>query len=43
LLHSLKKSFKNIIVISHIDEIKDIVDNSIEIMREGVDSYVQIV
>jgi len=43
LLHSLKKSFKNIIVISHIDEIKDIVDNSIEIMREGVDSYVQVI
>lgn len=43
LLHSLKKSFRNIIVISHIDEIKDIVDNSIEIMREGVDSYVQVI
>jgi DNA repair exonuclease SbcCD ATPase subunit len=40
LLQSLKKYFKNIIVISHIDQIKDIVDNSIDIMRKGVDSYV---
>ena len=41
LLHSLKKSFKNILVISHIDQIKDIVDNTIDIMKEGVDSHVQ--
>tara|TARA_Y100000992_G_scaffold301943_1_gene274277 strand:- start:2299 stop:5430 length:3132 start_codon:yes stop_codon:yes gene_type:complete len=40
LLQSLKKWFKNIIVISHIDEIKDIVDNNIDILRKGVDSYV---
>ena len=40
LLHSLKKWFKNILVISHIDAIKDIVDNTIEIRRKGVDSYV---
>jgi len=40
LLQSLKKWFKNIVVISHIDEIKDIVDNNIDIMRKGVDSYV---
>jgi len=40
LLQTLKKWFKNIIVISHIDEIKDIVDNNIDIMRKGVDSYV---
>jgi len=40
LLQSLKKYFKNILVISHIDAIKDIVDNNIDIMRKGVDSYV---
>jgi len=40
LLTSFKKWFKNIIIISHIDAIKDIVDNSIEITKEGVDSHV---
>ena len=40
LLASFKKSFKNIIIISHIDAIKDIVDNTIEIIKEGVDSHV---
>ena len=40
LLTSFKKWFKNIIIISHIDAIKDIVDNSIEIIKEGVDSHV---
>ena len=40
LLQSLKKYFKNIIIISHIDAIKDIVDNTIDIMKKGVDSYV---
>ncbi len=40
LLQSLKKWFKNIVIISHIDAIKDIVDNNIDIMRKGVDSYV---
>ena len=40
LLKSLKKYFKNILVISHIDEIKDIVDNTIEITKNGVDSNV---
>ena len=40
LLASFKKLFKNIIIVSHIDAIKDIVDNSIEIIKEGVDSYV---
>ena len=43
LLQSLKKSFKNILVISHIDQIKDIVDNTIDIMKIGADSYVQAV
>ena len=40
LLESLKKYFKNILVISHIDAIKDIADNTIEIVKKGVDSYV---
>jgi exonuclease SbcC len=40
LLQSLKKWFKNILVISHIDAIKDIVDNNIDIMKKGKDSYV---
>ena len=40
LLQSLKKWFKNILIISHIDAIKDIVDNTIEIRKNGVDSYV---
>ena len=40
LLQSLKKWFKNILVISHIDAIKDIVDNNIDIMKKGVDSHV---
>ena len=41
LLQSLKKWFKNIIIISHIDAIKDVVDNTVEIMKNGVDSYVR--
>ena len=41
LLHSLKKWFKNIIVISHIDAIKDIVDNTIDITKKGADSHVR--
>ena len=40
LLQSLKKWFKNILVISHIDAIKDIVDNNIDIVKKGQDSYV---
>ena len=40
LLQSLKKFFRNIVIISHIDEIKDIVDNSIDITRKGANSYV---
>ena len=40
LLQSLKKSFKNILVISHIDAIKDIVDNNIDIIKKGKDAYV---
>ena len=41
LLQSLKKWFKNIIIISHIDAIKDIVDHTIEITKLGPDSYVK--
>jgi DNA repair exonuclease SbcCD ATPase subunit len=41
LLHSLKKWFKNIIVISHIDTVKDIVDNTIDITKKGKDSHVR--
>ena len=40
LLQSLKKWFKNILVISHVDAIKDAVDNTLEIMKKGIDSYV---
>ena len=40
LLSSFKKWFKNIIIISHIDAIKDIVDNTIDITKVGVDSRV---
>ena len=40
LLQSLRKWFKNIMIISHIDAIKDIVDNTIDITKKGVDSYV---
>jgi exonuclease SbcC len=40
LLQSLKKWFKNILIISHIDAIKDIVDNTIDITKNGVDSNV---
>ncbi len=41
LLESLKKYFKNILVISHIDAIKDVADNTLEITKKGVDSYVR--
>jgi DNA repair exonuclease SbcCD ATPase subunit len=40
LLKTFKKWFRNIIIISHIDAIKDIVDNTIEITKSGVDSHV---
>jgi len=40
LLTSLKKYFKTILIISHVDSIKDIVDKNIEITRKGADSYV---
>ena len=40
LLMSLKKWFRNIFVISHVDAIKDSVDNSLEIIKNGKDSKI---
>ena len=40
LLRSLKKYFKSIIIISHVDAIKDIVDKNIEITIKDNDAYV---
>ncbi len=41
LLKSLKRYFKTILIISHVDSIKDIVDKNIEITIKGQDSYVE--
>lgn len=40
LLRSLKKYFRFVMVITHVDVLKDYVDNTIEIMRKEKDSYV---
>ena len=40
LLHSLKKWFKNIVVISHVDSVKDSVDNLLEIFKKEKDAQV---
>jgi DNA repair exonuclease SbcCD ATPase subunit len=40
LLISLKKYFKNILIISHVDAVKDVVDNVIDITKKGKDSRV---
>jgi len=40
-LDSMKKWYKNILIISHIDVIKDSVDNIMEITRNGIDSKVR--
>tara|TARA_B100001123_G_scaffold429395_1_gene547833 strand:- start:694 stop:3762 length:3069 start_codon:yes stop_codon:yes gene_type:complete len=40
LLASLKKWFKNILVISHVDAVKDAVDNVLEITTKGKDARV---
>ena len=40
LLQNLKKWFKSILVISHVDAVKDSVDNIIEISKRGKDSHV---
>lgn len=41
LLRELTKHFKSIIIISHVDGIKDVVDNVIEIDNRGIDAHVQ--
>jgi DNA repair exonuclease SbcCD ATPase subunit len=41
LLSSLKKYFKTILIISHIDAIKDVVDKNLEVIVKGKDSYVE--
>ncbi len=41
LLHRLKRYYRLILVISHVEVIKDSVDDVIEITREGVDSKVK--
>lgn len=41
LLQSLKKYFKSILIISHVDAIKDIVDTSIVIKSNNKDSHVR--
>ena len=40
LLISLKRRFKNILIISHVDAVKDVVDNVIDITKKGKDSRV---
>jgi len=42
LLTSLKKWFKNILVITHVDSVKDVVDQTIEIGNKGIDSHVEL-
>ena len=42
-LESLKKWFKAIMVISHVDAVKDGVDNVLEVRREGPDAKVQFI
>ena len=41
LLISLKKYFANILIISHVDAVKDVVDNILDIRKEGKDSSVR--
>ena len=40
LLESLKKWFKNILIISHVDAVKDIADGILEISKKGKDSHI---
>ena len=40
LLESFKKWFKHILIISHVDAVKDVVDNVIDINKKGKDSVV---
>ena len=41
LLESFKKFFKTILIISHVDAIKDVVDDTLNIESDGKDSYVR--
>ena len=41
LLTSLKKYFANILIISHVDAVKDVVDNVLDIQKNGKDSSVR--
>ena len=41
LLTSLKKYFANILIISHVDAVKDVVDNVLDIRKQGQDSNVR--
>jgi DNA repair exonuclease SbcCD ATPase subunit len=41
LLESFKKFFKTILIISHVDAIKDVVDDNLNIESDGKDSYVR--
>ena len=41
LLTSLKKHFANILIISHVDAVKDVVDNILDIRKIGKDSNVR--
>lgn len=43
LLTSLKKYFANILIISHVDAMKDVVDNVLDIQKVGKDSHVRCV
>ena len=40
LLESLKKWFRNILIISHVDAIKDTVDNNLDIIKSGKDARI---
>ena len=41
LLTSLKKYFSNILIISHVDAVKDVVDNVLDIRKNGKDAHVK--
>ena len=42
LLRSLTQWFRSIMIITHIDALKDVVDNVIEIGKKGLDAYVDV-
>ena len=41
LLISLKKYFSNILIISHVDAVKDVVDNVLDLRKNGKDAHVR--